>query len=314
MSKFKQRASEIGGLLHARATESGVQELPLDEVIPDPDNPRKEFDEDELAKLAKSIARRGVIQPISVRPANADGKYMIHVGERRWRASRIAGKETIRAIVEDRAGGRDKLVEQVIENEQRKDLRTSEMVAAVQQLLQDGLSKAAIADELGCKPADITQYAALPQMADYLRELIDRWPRRALYDLHIATRKFPEAVERYVAKQRGSDVTVAAVASFVQGLKEPARIEAAAPVADPAAPRGQGRGGEPASPSAAPESTPAPVKGRGRRKASAPVVTVTVDGKSGRLILPDMVSVLFEGADDPVTVPASELRLSGASA
>src|SRR3546814_10537287 len=96
-------------------------------------------------------------------------------------------------------------------------------------MLAYGLSKAAIAEELSCKPADITQYAALSQMADYLRTLIDQWPRRALYDLHIAARKFPEAVERFVAKQRGDGVTVAAVASFVPDLKEPAPVATAAP-------------------------------------------------------------------------------------
>src|SRR3546814_4476983 len=106
-------------------------------------------------------------------------------------------------------------------------------------MLAYGLSKAAIAEELSCKPADITQYAALSQMADYLRTLIDQWPRRALYDLHIAARKFPEAVERFVAKQRGDGVTVAAVASFVRDLKEPAPVETAAPAIELAAPQGK---------------------------------------------------------------------------
>lgn len=312
-SSFKSRVAALGDVLHARDTQGSVQELPLDDVIPDPDQPRKEFDADELAALAKSIGKRGVLQPITVRPADANGKYMIHMGERRWRASRMAGRPTIRAIVQERAVS-DKLVEQVIENEQRANLRTSEMVEAVQTMLGDGLSKAAIAEELSCKPADITQYAALAQMADHLRALIDEWPRRALYDLHVATRKFPEAVARFVAKQRGDSVTVAAVASFVRGLKEPVPIEAAA--TELAVPQGKGRGGKPASPPVAPlEAAPAPGKGKGRRKAApAPVVAVTVDGRSGRLILPDMVAVLFEGDDVPVEIPASALRLSGASA
>src|SRR3546814_21028761 len=103
-----------------------------------------------MAALAKSIGKRGVLQPITVRPADANGKYMIHMGERRWRASRIAGKPTIRAIVQERPVS-DKLVEQVIENEQLADLRTSELVEAVQTVLADGLSKAAKSARAWCR-------------------------------------------------------------------------------------------------------------------------------------------------------------------
>lgn len=292
-----------------------------DDVIPDPENPRRDFDEEELAKLAKSIGRRGVLQPITVRPADGNGKFVIRFGERRWRASKIAGKPTIRAIVSETASEDDNLVEQVIENEQRADLRTSEMVEAVQRLLKKGWSKTAIAEELSCKAAEITQFAAVPDMADYLRDLVDVWPRRALYDLHIASRKHSEAIERFVASRREQGVTTAAVASFVRELKDPQPPKAVAPPVETPAPQlvevaSTGRGVP--DPVAA-NPMPAPGKGKGRSKAVAPaalvapIVTVTVGGRNGRLILPETVSVLFEGADGPVMVPASEVRLFGAA-
>ncbi|MFC6623894.1 MULTISPECIES: ParB/RepB/Spo0J family partition protein [Sphingomonadaceae] len=320
MSSFRERAAQISGVLHARTAEAAVQELALDDVIPDPENPRRDFDEEELAKLAKSIERRGVLQPITVRPADKDGKFVIRFGERRWRASKIAGKPTIRAIVSETASETDNLVEQVIENEQRADLRTSEMVEAVQRLLQKGWSKTAIAEELSCKPAEITQFAAVPEMADYLRELIDVWPRRALYDLHIASRKHSDAIKRFVASRREQGVTTAAVAGFVRGLKDPQPPKAVAPVETPAPPSFETASEEHGGPDPAEsDSVPASVRGKGRRKAVAPaapvapIVTVIVGGRNGRLILPDTVSVLFEGADGPVTVAASEVRLIGAA-
>lgn len=323
MSSFRERAAQISGVLHARVAETAaaVQELPLDDVIPDPENPRHDFDEEELASLAKSIGRRGVLQPITVRPADEEGKFVIRFGERRWRASKIAGKRTIRAIVSETASEADNLVEQVIENEQRADLRTSEMVEAVQRLLKKGWSKTAIAEELSCKPAEITQFAAVPDMADYLRVLIDVWPRRALYDLHIASRKHSEAVQRFVASRREQGVTTAAVANFVRGLKEPQPPKAVArpvetPIPQPVETASEARGDPDKAVS---DPVPASGRGKGKRRAVAPaapvapIVTVTVGGRNGRLILPDTVSVLFEGADGPVTVPASEVRLFGAA-
>lgn len=326
MSKFRERAASLGTVLHARAGDSGVQELPVDDVIGDPEQPRKEFDPEKLASLAKSIERRGLLQPITVRSPNADGKYVIRFGERRWRASKLAGKATIRAIVSDTGDERGNLVDQVIENEQRDDLTTSEMIVAVERLLAQGLSKAEIAEELACKPADITQYVTLPQMADHLRALIDEWPRRALYDLHVASRKFGSDVERFVAGREGQGVTTAAVAAFVRDLKArdaapavslgAASADTAMPVSEPvASPKdagasqpvvsessGKGRRTKGEAPSVADAKTP-----------EAPVLNVLVGGRAGRLILPATVSVQFEDGAEPVTVSLHELSFGAAT-
>src|SRR5688572_29716764 len=74
-------------------------ELPIDRIHPNPDQPRRRFDEQELARLAESIGRHGVLQPVVVR--ERDGSYELVVGERRWRAARLAGRRTVPAVVKD---------------------------------------------------------------------------------------------------------------------------------------------------------------------------------------------------------------------
>ncbi|MFA7584596.1 MAG: ParB/RepB/Spo0J family partition protein [Novosphingobium sp.] len=320
MSKFRERAAQLSTVLHARAAEIVVQELPVADVIPDPENPRKVFDEAKLKAMARSVKRRGLLQPITVRPVNADGKYIIRFGERRWRAHQIAELETVRAIISDTAEERDNLVDQVVENEQRVDLTTSEMIEAVQKLLAEGLTKAEIAEELACQPADVSQYVALSEIDEHLRALIDKWPRRALYDLHIASRRFPAEVKRFVAERGDEAITTAMASAFVRDLKARAKVVPAPKpdtpqrAAAPAQPAGEASIAEPAEKASAsvPDIVPSvPAKGKGKRTSVPPVppvVTVTVDGKTGRLILPASVTVLFDGEAEPVTVPVHELR------
>lgn len=328
MSKFRERAASLGNVLHARAGDAGVQELSVDDVIGDPEQPRKEFDAEKLASLAKSIERRGLLQPITVRSADANGKYVIRFGERRWRASRMAGNATIRAIISDTGDERGNLVDQVIENEQRDNLTTSEMVVAVQRLLAQGLSKAEIAEELACKPADVTQYVTLPQMADHLRDLIDEWPRRALYDLHVASRKFATDVERFVADRKGQGVTTAAVAGFVRDLKareagEAVPAPALAPAADTVAPAPAPAPVVPNASEALPVAAAPEPRANGKQKGKArsgqtnlpdaPALSVMVGGRAGRLILPATVFVLFEEGGEPVSVSLHELSFATAT-
>src|SRR5688572_22354450 len=105
-------------LLGTRAP-TAVRDLPLTKVVPNPEQPRMTFHEDTLNELAASIREHGVLQPILVRPAG--DQYEIIAGERRWRASKLAGKETIPSIVE-RFDDATALEIALIENLQREDL------------------------------------------------------------------------------------------------------------------------------------------------------------------------------------------------
>ncbi len=117
----------------------GVEDLPtakeirLDRIVPDPDQPRRSFDEERLAELAASIAIEGVLQPIVVRYDAERDVYVIVHGERRWRASRQAGLATIPAIVRDVPEER-RLVQQLMENIVREDLNAVDRAAALRAL------------------------------------------------------------------------------------------------------------------------------------------------------------------------------------
>ena len=105
-------------------TASGVRELPLSDIYPNPDQPRKLFDEGALNDLASSIREHGVISPIVVN-ADPDGRYMIIAGERRYRAAKMAGLESIPAVVKDYTEREIREIS-LIENLQREDLNPIE--------------------------------------------------------------------------------------------------------------------------------------------------------------------------------------------
>lgn len=111
---------------------SDLRTLKLDAISPDPDQPRHVFDEGGLAELTASIAEHGVLQPIVVMPLS-DGKYQIVAGERRWRASKAAGKGTIPALVRT-LSAQHKLELSLIENIQRRDLNPLETATAYAKL------------------------------------------------------------------------------------------------------------------------------------------------------------------------------------
>src|SRR3546814_6549086 len=115
----------------------------------DPGNPRRVFDEKELDDLAASIAARGVLQPIIVAPKNSDGLHVIRVGERRFRASRLAGRETIPAIVMAVVNRPDKLADQIVEDEQRAGLTPHDLATGIERMLGGGVTQAVIARSLG---------------------------------------------------------------------------------------------------------------------------------------------------------------------
>lgn len=135
-------------------------ELPIDSVRPNPNQPRTVFDEDDLAELAASIREVGVLQPIVVRPASSG--FELIMGERRWRASRLAGLDTVPAIVRE-TSDTDLLRDALLENLHRAQLNPLEEAAAYQQLL----------DDFGCTHEELAVRIARsrPQISNTLRLL-----------------------------------------------------------------------------------------------------------------------------------------------
>lgn len=143
-------------------------ELALDAIDEDPGQPRKHFDEAALTELAKSIRARGVKTPISVRPAIQEGRYIINHGTRRYRASALAGVDTIPAFIDSDHSN----IDQLAENIQREALSTREIIDGIGQLLAAGKKQAAIAKELGKSPAWVSKFAKLQNLPDDLAEAV----------------------------------------------------------------------------------------------------------------------------------------------
>lgn len=152
MASQKGLGRGLGALLgdfdQDAAEDSAYKLLPLHRVEPNPDQPRQDFDEEELAALAESIRIHGVLQPLTVRETGG-GYYQIIAGERRWRASRMAGLTDVPAIVIE-ADDRKAKELALIENLQRQDLNSVEEALGYQSLMNEfGLTQEEAAQRVG---------------------------------------------------------------------------------------------------------------------------------------------------------------------
>jgi len=152
---------------------SGLAEIPLDRLSPNPEQPRKHFAEDGIAELADSIRRHGVLQPLLVSEDGAGG-YLVIAGERRWRAARAAGLKTVPAVIRERLGARDELALALVENLQRRDLSALEEARAFEHLRSEhGLSQAEIANQVGMDRSTVANALRLLRLPEKIQEMVE---------------------------------------------------------------------------------------------------------------------------------------------
>lgn len=138
----------LGDMSEPAAEESAYRMLPLHRVEPNPEQPRQDFDEEELEALAESIRQHGILQPLTVRETGA-GYYQIIAGERRWRAARMAELAEVPAIVVE-ADDKKAMELALIENLQRQDLNSVEEALGYQSLIEEfGLTQEEAANRVG---------------------------------------------------------------------------------------------------------------------------------------------------------------------
>ena len=150
---------------------TGVKVVEVDHIDSNPEQPRLAFDEATLQELAASIREHGVLQPILVRPRD-DGRYQLIAGERRWRASRIAGHVTIPALVED-IDDDTALEISIIENLQREDISPLDEASMYDRMIRDhGYSIRRLADKLGKDKGYLENRLRLADAPPEIRELV----------------------------------------------------------------------------------------------------------------------------------------------
>ncbi len=162
---------EIHAQAESRTPSNLVLQLPLDQIDANPHQTRYDFDQENLEELAYSIKANGVVQPVVVRPGE-EGRYILVLGERRCRASKLAGKTTVPAIVR-RVSEQQAAEMTVIENLQREDLNCLEQAAAFAKLSRDfGMTQQQIGDRVGLSRESISNYMRLLKLPGTVLEYL----------------------------------------------------------------------------------------------------------------------------------------------
>jgi ParB family transcriptional regulator, chromosome partitioning protein len=144
---------------------SALREVPISSIRPNALQPRTHFDEEAMSTLAASIRELGVLQPVLVRPVGDGGDYELIAGERRWRAARRAGLQTMPVLVRDVSADAHSLEQALVENLHREDLGPLEEAAAYQQLIDDfGHTHEEVATRVGKSRATVTNTLRLLQL------------------------------------------------------------------------------------------------------------------------------------------------------
>lgn len=204
-----------------------VKLIPIHQIVEDPDQPRKGYDEEGLHGLAESILRYGLLNPITVRPL-PDGKtYQIVTGERRWRAAEMAGLTEIPCIVKpiehDAA-----ITEQLIENLQREDLAPIDKARALKQLKDSRkLTNRELAQMLGLSERTISIWLGLLELPEEIGEQVisvsGRPPAGSITESHarsLMDLEDPELQTRVAEKIREEELTSDETAALVRTLRE----------------------------------------------------------------------------------------------
>lgn len=195
---------------------SSINEVPIEKINANPDQPRREFDAAALEDLAESIRQIGIIQPITLRKMD-DGTYQIIAGERRWRASQMAGLSAIPAYI--RTADDEKMMQMaLVENIQREDLNAIEIALAYQNLIERyDLTQDQLSEKVGKNRATIANYLRLLKLPAQVQvalqnKEVDQGHARALLGLNkpsLQVKLFSEICERGYSVRQVEDMVKA---------------------------------------------------------------------------------------------------------
>ena len=214
MNKENKLGMGLGALLSTPSDNKesyGVQKINISEIQPNPSQPRKNFKENELAELATSIKNQGLIQPIIVRKIN-NSQYEIIAGERRWRASQLAGLHEVECVIKD-LKETEILEAALIENIQREDLNVIEEAYAYKGLIQlKNLSNDILAKKIGKSSSHVSNTLRLLDLEKNVQELLisgdlSMGHARALIGVPNALEKAKEIIEKNLSVRQVEKIT-----------------------------------------------------------------------------------------------------------
>ena len=207
------------------AAKSPYQMLPIHKVEPNPNQPRQDFDPEELQSLADSIATHGVVQPLTVREISG-GYYQIIAGERRWRAARIAELKEIPAVIIE-ADDKKVMELALIENLQRQDLNPVEEALGYQSLMQDyGLTQEDAAKQVGKSRPAVANALRLLNLPDKVLEMLRKGELTAGHARAVLSLKTQKMQEQAAQKIAALGLSVRQAELLCKNMaKEPAPIK-----------------------------------------------------------------------------------------
>jgi ParB family chromosome partitioning protein len=215
----------IVSLIESRATQAQIREVPIDRILPNPAQPRLSYEEDSLTELADSIREHGVLQPILVRPVG--GKYELIAGERRWRASRLAERQTIPAIVVE-FDEETALEVSIIENLQREDVSPLEEAAMYEKMTALGYSVRQLAQKIGKDKGYVENRLRLANAPAEIRELVSV-RKDTISHAYELMKIGDERTRRRLAKRVAAGELTLAKLRTISGGEEPPGQEAGKP-------------------------------------------------------------------------------------
>ena len=210
-------------------SDTRIETLPLREIEPDPGQPRKTFDDETLAELSASIAEHGLLQPIAVRPKPSGG-YLIVAGERRWRASRMAGLTEVPVIVKD-VTDEQAMELALVENLQREDLDPVEEAAGIRELMtRCDLTQEQAARKLGKSRSALANSLRLLSLPETVLELLKSGFITIGHAKVVLGLPTPELQEETAQMIADNQLNVRQAEALCKKLAKPAKEPVAAPL------------------------------------------------------------------------------------
>lgn len=210
-------------------SDTKIETLPLREIEPDPGQPRKTFDDETLAELSASIAEHGLLQPIAVRPKPSGG-YLIVAGERRWRASRMAGLTEVPVIVKD-VTDEQAMELALVENLQREDLDPVEEAAGIRELMtRCDLTQEQAARKLGKSRSALANSLRLLSLPETVLELLKSGFITIGHAKVVLGLPTPELQEEAAQMIADNQLNVRQAEALCKKLAKPAKEPVAAPL------------------------------------------------------------------------------------
>jgi ParB family chromosome partitioning protein len=219
----------------APSSTNGSPVLPLSAIDPDPEQPRKTFEEEALRELAESIRELGMLQPITVRPnPSQPGRYLVMTGERRYRAAKRLGLPMIPALIGSPEAQGSLREAQMVENIHREALTPMEIASYLREKRIAGLQNGEIAALIKKSPAFVTRHLSLVNLPKPLQEAYDTGKCRdvsVMYELRNLHKESPQKTETWLSTKGDVELTRTAIRELRSFLERPALAPVAEPVA-----------------------------------------------------------------------------------